>query len=167
VNEGVEFVMRAALIGIGATVVMDLWGLFLRRFFGVRPLGYGMVGRWIGHFANGQFAHDDIAKAAPVPGEQAIGWTAHYAIGVGFAAIVLAVWGLDWAHSPTPMPALIVGVLGVAAPFLLMQPALGAGIAASKTPNPNQARLRSITTHVVFGIGLYCAALISALLIPA
>jgi hypothetical protein len=166
-SEGLEFVIRAALIGIGATVVMDLWGLFLKQAFGVRPLSYGMVGRWIGHFGHGQFAHDDIAKATPVGREQAIGWAAHYVIGIAFAAILLAVWGFDWARNPTPIPALIVGVLGVAAPFFLMQPALGVGIAASKTPNPNQARLRSITTHLVFGIGLYCGALVSAVLIPA
>jgi hypothetical protein len=31
-----EFVVRAVLIGIGGTVVMDLWAAFLKRFFGVR-----------------------------------------------------------------------------------------------------------------------------------
>lgn len=46
-----------------------------------------------------------------------------------------------------------------------MQPGVGAGIAASKTPNPTQVRLRSIVAHMVFGIGLYCAAVVSALLI--
>jgi hypothetical protein len=46
-----EIVMRAVLIGGGATVVMDLWTLFLKRVFGVRPLDYAMVGRWIGHSA--------------------------------------------------------------------------------------------------------------------
>jgi Protein of unknown function (DUF2938) len=39
-----------------------------------------------------------------------------------------------------------------------LQPALGAGIAASRTPRPNIARLRSIITHLSFGIGLYVAA---------
>jgi hypothetical protein len=46
----------------------------------------------------------------------------------------------------------------VAAPFLLLQPALGAGIAASRTPRPNVARRRSLVTHLVFGLGLYLAA---------
>jgi hypothetical protein len=39
-----------------------------------------------------------------------------------------------------------------------MQPALGLGVASSKTPNPQQARLKSLATHTVFGIGLYLAA---------
>ena len=42
-------------------------------------------------------------------------------------------------------------------------PIIGAGIAASKTPNPNIARLRSIVAHPVFGIGPYGSALLAAL----
>ena len=51
-------------------------------------------------------------------------------------------------------PALTVGIGSVAAPFLLMQPAMGAGIAASRTPRPSAARMRSLVTHGVFGVGL-------------
>ncbi|MDO9126054.1 MAG: DUF2938 family protein, partial [Parvibaculum sp.] len=40
---------------------------------------------------------------------------------------------------------------------------MGAGIAASKTPKPNAARLRSLVSHTVFGIGLYVAALLVAM----
>jgi Protein of unknown function (DUF2938) len=102
-SEEVEFVVRAALIGIGATVVMDLWAAFLKRFFGMRGLNYGLVGRWIGHFPRGHFVHDNIAQAAPVRGELAIGWGAHYAIGIVFAAFLLAIWGstgrVSRAHS--------------------------------------------------------------------
>jgi Protein of unknown function (DUF2938) len=60
---------------------------------------------------------------------------------------------------------LIVGLLTLVAPFFIMQPGMGAGIAASKTPNPNVARRRSVVAHTVFGIGLYGSALLSALLI--
>ena len=137
-SEELEFVARTALIGIGATVVMDLWGVFLKRLLDVPAPRFGMVGRWLGHFVRGQFVHDDIARAAPVRGEHAIGRAAHYAIGIIFAALLLAIWGLDWARRPTLAPALIVGLLTLAAPFLLMQPAMGAGIAASKMPHPNR-----------------------------
>jgi hypothetical protein len=50
---------------------------------------------------------------------------------------------------------LLVGVATVAAPFLVMQPGMGAGIAASRTPRPGAARLQSLVTHTVFGLGLY------------
>jgi hypothetical protein len=124
-----------------------------------------MLGRWIGHFPQGRFVHDNIAKASPVPGELAIGWAAHYAIGVAFAALLLAIFGLDWARQPTPLPALAVGLATVAAPLFVMQPGMGMGIAASKTPNPATARLRSLVVHAVFGVGLYVSALLVATVI--
>jgi hypothetical protein len=60
---------------------------------------------------------------------------------------------------------LIVGLATVVAPFFVMQPAMGLGIAASKTPNPKVARLRSIVTHAAFGVGLYVSAMLLAPLI--
>jgi hypothetical protein len=164
-TEAQEFIVRAALIGIGATAVMDLWNAIQKHFLGVPGPSYAMVGRWLGHFPRRRFVHDSIAKAAPVRGELAIGWAAHYAIGIIFAGLLLAVWGLAWARRPTLLPALIVGLATLAAPFLIMQPGMGAGIAASKTPNPSMARLRSLANHATFGIGLYVSALLSAWLI--
>ncbi|MFM4830667.1 hypothetical protein D3C87_798680 [compost metagenome] len=48
-----------------------------------------------------------------------------------------------------------MGIGTVVAPFLLMQPCMGAGIAASRTPYPASVRLHSLITHGVFGLGLY------------
>jgi hypothetical protein len=36
------------------------------------------------------------------------------------------------------------------------------GIAASRRPRPNIARLRSLALHLVFGVGLYLSALVTA-----
>jgi hypothetical protein len=139
---------------------MDAWGLARKRLLGAKAPDYGVVGRWLAYMPRGRFRHDPIAATPPVRGERVIGWTAHYAIGIAFAALLLAIWGLDWARQPTLAPALIVGVATVAAPFLLMQPGMGAGIAASRTPRPSAARLQSLATHTVFGLGLYAAALL-------
>jgi hypothetical protein len=57
------------------------------------------------------------------------------------------------------LPALLFGIGTVIFPFLIMQPSFGLGIAASKTPKPTQARLKSLVTHTVFGVGLYVCAL--------
>jgi hypothetical protein len=51
------------------------------------------------------------------------------------------------------------GIATVVFPFFILQPSLGLGIAASKTPKPMQARLKSLATHTIFGIGLYVSAL--------
>jgi hypothetical protein len=157
-----DMIVRAVAVGIGATLVMDAWAILLRRGFGVRPLDYAMVGRWLGHMRAGTFAHGRIAAAAAIPGERAIGWAAHYAIGVAFAALLLAACGGDWARQPTLGPALLTGILTMAAPWFVMQPGMGLGIAASKTPKPNIARLRSFGTHIVFGTGLYAVAWVLA-----
>lgn len=155
--EAADFLVCAVLIGTGATALLDLWAAARERLLGRPSLDYGLVGRWLGHMARGRFRHVSIAAAAPLPGERLIGWSVHYLIGMAFAALLLAVWGLEWARHPTLGPALIVGFGSVAAPFLLMQPGMGAGIAASRTPNPQSARLGSLTAHGVFGLGLYAA----------
>src|SRR5690606_3662281 len=155
---------RAALVGIGATLVLDAWALLLRRAFGVRALDWALVGRWLGHFPRGRFMHAAIAAAAPVRGERLLGRGLHYATGIAFAFVLLAASGEDWARHPTLLPCLALGLATVLFPFLVMQPALGLGVAASRAPKPAQARLRSVATHVVFGIGLYLAALAAALL---
>lgn len=152
-----DLLLRAVLIGIGATLVMDLWALLLKRLFGAPSLDYALVGRWIGHLPRGRLTHPGIARSAPVAGERAIGWIAHYAIGIVFALLLLAIWGPAWAARPTLPPALIVGIATVAAPFLILQPGMGAGIAASRTPKPGVARLRSLMAHASFGVGLYLA----------
>jgi hypothetical protein len=156
--EPIHFLLHAATIGVGATAFMDIWWLVQKRVFGVPVLDYAMVGRWLGHLARGRLRHEAIARAVPVPGERLLGWTAHYAIGVAFAGVLLGAAGAGWAHAPSPVPALVVGLASVAAPFLVLQPALGAGLAASRTPRPGVARRRSLITHLVFGLGLYLAA---------
>ncbi|UOV06000.1 DUF2938 domain-containing protein [Pseudoxanthomonas sp. F37] len=148
------------LIGIGATFTMDAWGVLRRRFFGVPAPDYALVGRWLGHMPMGRFRHDAIARSPAVRGERALGWCMHYLTGVLFAAVLPMVWGIAWLRHPTPGPALLVGVITVAAPFLLMQPGMGAGIAASRTARPSMARAHSLLNHLVFGAGLYVSALL-------
>jgi hypothetical protein len=153
---------QALLIGAGATAVMDLWTIARQRLLGVPLPNYGLVGRWLAYLPRGRFRHDPIAKSPAVRGEQLIGWIAHYAIGVAFAAALPIIWGLDWARNPTLAPALLVGIGSVAAPFLIMQPGMGAGIAASRTPRPSAARVQSLVTHAIFGLGLYAAAFLAS-----
>jgi hypothetical protein len=162
----VDVIIRATLIGIGATALIDLWALALNRAFGISLPDYAMVGRWLGYMPAGRFRHANIAAAPPIRGEAAIGWIAHYAIGIIFAALLLTLCGRAWAARPSLAPALAVGFATVVAPFFVMQPALGLGAAASKTAKPNVARLRSLVTHGIFGAGLYGAAWILAWVVP-
>ena len=156
-NLPAEEIVRIALIGVGATAVMDLW-LLLLKALNVPTLNVALIGRWAGHGVRGQWAHEAIAKAAPVRAELALGWAVHYATGVAFAGLLVGFCGLAWARSPSLLPALAVGIGTVLVPFLVMQPAMGAGIASRRTATPLTNRLRSVANHAVFGAGLYLAA---------
>ncbi len=152
-------VARVILVGVGATAVMDVWAAILKGL-GVPMLNYALVGRWVGHLSRGRFAHASIAKAAPIRGEAPLGWVIHYAVGVAFSALLAGMYGTAWLHGPSLRPALMVGVATVVIPLFVMQPAMGAGIAASRTPTPIRNCLRSFATHAVFGCGLYASATI-------
>jgi hypothetical protein len=146
-------------VGFGATFVMDLWTVFLNRAFAIPLPNYCFIGRWLGHMVNGAFTHQSIAAAPQRPAECPIGWIAHYTIGALFALGFVALATPQWLMSPTLVAALIFGIVTVAFPYFIMHPAFGLGLAASKAPNPMQARLRSLMNHVVFGVGLYLSAL--------
>ena len=90
---------------------------------------------------------------------------AHYAVGVVYALSLLAIVSPSWFARPTFTPALLFGLVSVVVPFLVMQPAFGLGVAASRTPHPTQARLKSLMAHTAFGVGLYlCAVALSEML---
>ena len=154
-------VTRVALIGIGATAIMDVWLLLLKRLH-VPTLNFALLGRWVGHLVRGQWKHAAIARATPVTGELALGWFVHYATGIAFAALLAAVYGLAWTSDPRLLPALAIGMATVVAPLFVLQPAMGAGIASRKTAAPLMNSLRSLLNHSVFGAGLYVSAVFIA-----
>ena len=152
--------ISATLIGLGATLTTDLLALFLKLAFKITAPNYCLVGRWLRYMPEGTFKHSNIAFAPQKSAECTVGWIAHYLIGITFAIAFVAFVGNNWLQHPKLIPAIIFGVITVLMPFFIMQPAFGLGLAASKTPNPTQARLRSLMNHTAFGIGLYLFALL-------
>jgi hypothetical protein len=152
--------ISAILIGLGATLTFDLWALFLKHAFRITPSNICLVGRWLRYMPEGTFTHSTIVSSPRKSAECTVGWIAHYSIGVMFALAFVAWAGSDWLQHPTPIPAMIFGAVTVLAPFFIMQPAFGFGLAASKMPNPTQARLRSLMNHLAFGMGLYLFGLL-------
>jgi hypothetical protein len=138
---------------------MDLWNLFLKRAFDIPSLNYCLLGRWIRHMPAGTFRHTSIGAALPKSHECAVGWVAHYSIGITFALALVLLTAGNWLRHPTLFPALAFGIATVVFPFFVLQPSLGLGVAGSRTSNPTKARLKSLATHTVFGVGLYISAL--------
>lgn len=153
-----NWLAQAALVGVAATAVMDAWLLALQRS-GVPTLDFALLGRWAGHLARGRVRHAAIRAAPPLRGERALGWLVHYAVGIGLALAFVTWQGPDWLARPQVLPALAWGLVTTAAPLLLLQPALGAGIASRRTPTPLKNCLRSVANHAVFGFGLYLGAM--------
>ena len=149
----------AIAVGTGASLIMDIWNLFLKRLFAIASLNYCLLGRWVCYIPEGTFRHTSIAKASKRKYECVVGWVAHYTIGVAFALVFLLIASRDWLNSPTLLPALLFGVSTVVFPLFVLQPSLGLGIASSRAPRPAQARVKSLMTHTVFGFGLYICAL--------
>lgn len=154
-----DFLFRAIIMGVAATALLDLWALTLNRTFGFGLPNWAMVGRWFCHLPAGRFVHDDIGKSEPFARELMVGWLAHYGVGIAFAAATLAIGGAGWAKAPTwPIP-IAVGLITVGCGWFILQPGMGAGIAASKKPDANRIRILNILGHIVFGLGMFGAAL--------
>jgi hypothetical protein len=150
--------VSAVFVGLGATLLIDLWALFLRRAFGIPSLNYCLLGRWVLYMPDGRIAHESIAATPQKAHECTIGWISHYTIGSAFAMLFVLLASDNWLARPTLLPALAFGIATTLVPFFIMQPSFGLGVAASKTPDPNKARLKSLMTHTVFGVGLYLSA---------
>lgn len=153
-------ILNGILIGIGATVLFDLWAQLLARLPGMAKPNWAPIGRWFWHLREGRVFHDDIARAAPYAYETALGWAGHYAVGILYGIIFALIVGPDWFAAPRFVPAWIFGILTVAGGWFLLQPGLGLGWAASKTANPWKARALNLIAHSVFAVGLYGTALL-------
>jgi hypothetical protein len=153
--------ISAIFLGLGATLTFDLCALFLKYAFKITPSNICLVGRWLRYMPERVFTHSNIAATPPKSAECAVGWIAHYLIGCTFAIAFVALVGNNWLQHPALMPAVVFGVVTVLAPFVIMQPSFGLGLAASKTPNPMVARVRSLMNHTAFGVGLYLFGLLA------
>lgn len=158
-------VMAGVAIGAGATLCIDAWNLFLARVLGIRSLDYCLLGRWVRHLTSSVVQHRSISAAAPRPHECAVGWFAHYAIGATLAIAFVTWIAPEWIGRPTLGSALLYGVGTVVFPFFVLQPSLGLGVASSATRHPTQARLKSLATHAVYGVGLYAWGHVAAWLL--
>lgn len=90
--------------------------------------------------------------------ELSVGWAAHYLIGIVFVWAFVTAAGDSWRKHPTLAEPIIFGLLTLAMPFLVLQPAMEAGVAARKTPRPWISRGRSAAAHLAFGAGVFLGA---------
>lgn len=162
---GLQLLLKITFIGVGATIILDLWAILLNHLFGIPITNWAMVGRWIGHIPSGNLVHRNLEKVSAIPFELSLGWLAHYIIGISYIVIVVIFEGIGWLSQPTIFPPLFISWFLLIAPFFIMMPCMGAGLAGAKTPNPIKTRLVSIMGHTVFGLSIFISAVILNLLI--
>ncbi len=150
------------LIGIGGTLVLDIYAGLLAKFFDLPATNWRLVGRWVGHMKSGQFYQPALPKVEKIPGELGIGWVVHYLIGIAYGLILMVSVNTQWLDLPTILPTLLVSWFGIVAPFFIMMPGMGAGMAGAKTPNPPVTRIKSFVGHTIFGLGMFLTALVLA-----
>lgn len=155
-----DLVIGGILIGIGGTVIMDVWAFILGMMPGQSKPSWKLVGRWFWHLRDGRIFHNDIAKSTPYKHEVALGWAGHYAVGILYGVIFALYGGSAWFAQPAFIPLWIFSILTVAAGWFLLQPGLGIGWAASKLANANQVRILNLVAHTFFAIGMYGTAVL-------
>lgn len=153
-------VLSGALLGLGATVLMDVWQQLLGRLPGQAPPNWRPVGRWFWHLKDGVVFHDAIGAATPSPNDNAIGWAAHYVVGILYGVAFALLVGPAWLAEPRLWPAWLFAIVTVAAGWFLLQPGMGLGWAASRAANPTRVRAISLLNHTVFGLGLWLTGLL-------
>jgi hypothetical protein len=152
-------IVKGALLGVGATVLFDLWQWLVARMLRQPAPNLAPMGRWFWHLRRGRVFHADIGEAEPYVHERALGWFGHYVVGAIYGVIFALLAGPGWFAAPRILPAWLLGVATVAFGWFLLQPGLGLGWAASRTPNPARVRMLNLAGHTVFGLGLWLTAL--------
>lgn len=141
-------------VGIIATAVIDVWALFVKHALKLPTTNWALVGRWFAYLPRGRLVHRPITETASVANELAIGWLAHYVIGIAYSylyALILTFTGVAlslWS-------AIGFGVVTVVAAWFVLQPGLGHGVLARHAPKPWLVRSLNLATHFLFGCGLY------------
>ncbi|MGH7512944.1 MAG: DUF2938 family protein [Gemmatimonadales bacterium] len=103
-NIQANYIVGTIAIGVGASLVMDLWNLLLKRTFSIPSLNYCLLGRWLRNMPGGTLRHASITAAPQKPFECAVGWIAHYTIGVVFALGLVVLTAGDWLARPGARP---------------------------------------------------------------
>ncbi|WP_323766420.1 DUF2938 domain-containing protein [Marinovum sp.] len=157
-----ELILAGLFMGLGGTLAMDIWSEVLARGFGQPRPAWARIGRWAAHLPGGRVFHPDINAVAPVSGELALGWGVHYFVGLSYGVLFALLAGHDWLDAPSFLPLWAYALVTVGAGWFLLQPGMGLGWAAARTPNPWKVRGMGLVAHTVFGLGMYAVAVLAA-----
>jgi hypothetical protein len=154
----VETIVFGFLVGIAATVTMDVLSSASRKI----GLTVGAKGQWVGRWylgiVQGHFVHSNIAVAPEQPGEKRAAQVGHYVIGIVLAVFYVAGTGWLGVSPGTFLVALGYGLATTVFPLFLVYPALGFGVFGLKGPPELKPFTSSVINHLFYGFGLWWIA---------
>jgi len=152
------FNLRNVLLGIIATVTMDVLSVAAIKLRLIALLPPHLIGRWFASVARGQVLHGDIAQVSPIQHEMAVAVPVHYAIGVTLALTYLLACSTLGLSPRSPVTALVFALCTNLLPWLLMFPAMGYGWFGAHGPTGTRLFASSFLTHCFYGLGLWLGA---------
>lgn len=156
-------VLFCLLVGIISTLTLDVWVLIARRLFGMAGTSWGVVGQWLCQLPRGQITYQASWETPPGLHHTLLGWIFHYVVGIGYAVLLLLIWGTAYMAMPTVLPVIIVGILlSTLAGLMVLTPALGGGFLASAVPAPWRTRGFVLIAHAIFAAAQFGAAVLFA-----
>jgi Protein of unknown function (DUF2938) len=153
-------VLQGLLVGLIGNVGMDLGQQLMRVGLKWPITDWGIIGRWAAYLPQGKLIHTDIGDATPVGYEQPLGWVVHYIVGPTYGVVYLFLVEVVFDGSPGFWWAMGFAIAILVVTWFVVQPSLGAGFAASNTPDPWVTRLHDLGSHVAYGLGLYIGGLL-------
>src|SRR5215469_3517367 len=149
------FNLRNVLLGIIATITMDVLSAAAIKLRLIAPLPPHLIGRWFGSVARGEVLHSDIGQVSSIQHEMAIAVPVHYAIGVTLALMYLLACSTFELSPGTPVTAVGFALCTNLLPWLLMFPAMGYRWFGAHGPTGTRLFASSFLTHCFYGFGLW------------
>ena len=154
-----NILINSLVLGLSATLIMDLLGWLRSSVFKIPSFNYAYLGRFFLILKDNEKGYRNITQAPEQKFERLIGWGFHYMTGIIFALIYTYI---DHSNNTleTFISSILFGISTVLFPLLLIQPILGFGFFASKTPDQWISIKNSFVAHLNFGVGLFITQII-------
>ena len=139
--------VKGVLVGVLATLTMDVLTSIFYKLQLIAPLHPRLVGRWFASIARGRLLVSDIGRLQPVNREVAIAVPVHYVIGITLALLYLLVSSTLGLSPRNPSVALGFALCTNIFPWFMMFPAMGYGWFDSRGPTGTRLFLASLVTY--------------------
>ena len=153
-------VLEVLVVGVAGAIGMDLGQRLMQLVLGWPPSNWAMIGRWALNLPKGKLVHEDIGEEEPMPNELAVGWVVHYLVSITYGGIYIFVTRVLLDAKLGFVPAVGFAIAIVLITWFVIQPMMGAGPAASKTPKPWVTRMHDLGSHFFYGVGMWVGGLL-------